>query len=79
MSTSQTVEPKLPYSGKFWTFMAPLARHYLKQLYGAELANKADRGGKYEVDADTYDRYAVGDRVPVTTDLTTSHIYEFGA
>ena len=51
------------------------------QTYWLEgyIDDKADRAGKYEVDADTYDRYAVGDRVPVTTDLTTSHIYEFGA
>ena len=51
------------------------------QTYWLEgyIDDKADRAGKYEVDADTYNRYAVGDRVPVTTDLTTSHIYEFGA
>ena len=42
----QTVDPKLPYSGKFWALVAPVARHYIKKLYGAEIANKAFRGGK---------------------------------
>ena len=46
MSTSQTVEPKLPYSAKYWTFVAPIARHYIKKLYGAELARRAYKGGK---------------------------------
>lgn len=45
MSTTH-VDPKLPYSGKFWTLVAPIVRHYIKKLYGAELARKAYRGGK---------------------------------
>lgn len=40
------LDPKLPYSGKFWGFVAPIAHHYIKKLYGAELANKAYKGGK---------------------------------
>ena len=46
MAAAQQVEPKLPYEGKFWTIVAPLARHYIKKLYGPELARKAYKGGK---------------------------------
>ena len=46
MSVTQDVDPKLPYTGKFWAVVAPLARHYIKKLYGADLATKAYRGGK---------------------------------
>ncbi len=42
----QEVDPKLPYSGKFWGLVEPIARHYIKKLYGAELAAKAYKGGK---------------------------------
>ena len=46
MSTTETMDTKLPYSGKFWTVVAPLVRHYIKKLYGADLARKAYKGGK---------------------------------
>ena len=44
--SEQEVARKLPYSGKFWSLVAPIARHYIKKLYGAELATKAYRDGK---------------------------------
>lgn len=40
------IDTKLPYSGKYWAFVAPIMRHYIKKLYGAELARKAYKGGK---------------------------------
>ena len=40
------MDTQLPYSAKYWTFVAPIARHYIKKLYGAELARRAYKGGK---------------------------------
>ncbi len=46
MAATYDVDPKLPVEGKFWSLVAPLVRHYIKKLYGPELARRAYQGGK---------------------------------
>ena len=69
MATTQHVEPKLPYEGKFWMLVAPPVRHYIKKLYGSELARKAYKGGK-PLYRELIDRApAIGAGNPMATNL----------
>ncbi len=69
MATTQHVEPKLPYEGKFWMLVAPPVRHYIKKLYGSELTRKAYKGGK-PLYRELIDRApAIGAGNPMATNL----------